>query len=116
MLHVTLLDGTQIEVSRQDAREVVPYAQVFASGWLRAPVEGLYCYRGAVVPVLGPLPPAGGAGAYLLVMRDHAQVIQGLPLFAEDLPASQSTSARNSAGGETTSILNELDELLKAAS
>lgn len=85
MIRITLMDGSVHEISRSDARGIVPFAHVFSSPLLRAPIEGVICHKGKPLPILGPMPAASDLEgsvekrAWILLMGDHAQVIRGLP-------------------------------------
>lgn len=83
------MDGSTCEINRADARGLVPYARVFASPLLRAPIEGVLCHKGKPLPVLGPLPSADEISRdinnrpWIVIFEDHAQVIRGLPDFGD---------------------------------
>jgi hypothetical protein len=120
MIRTTLMDGTIQEFPREEAIELVPYHGVFASSMLKAPLEGLALYRGKLTPVLGPLPSDSEANApaetraWLLVLKGCAQVIRGLPEFAEEAGAEVVPFPRGAAADESQQLLADLDELLKS--
>jgi len=119
MIRITLMDGSQLEIPREEAVELLPYRNVFQSKLLKDPVDGLVCHRGKLVPVLGPLPEFAGAKsvdkrAWLLLMKGCAQVVQGLPEFLEAQDTSNVLPFR-SVSHDDNDALSELDELLKMA-
>src|SRR5687768_14387944 len=89
MIRITLIDGTTTEIARSEARAVLPFAHVFSSSQLRAPIEGIICHKGKPLPILGPMPSAADFKGdmdhrpWLLILKDHAQVIRGLPDFGK---------------------------------
>jgi len=113
MIRMTLIDGSTLEIAREEALELMPYRALFTSPMLKAPLEGLVVYRGELIPVLGPLPPPGAASRYaseqawVLLMKDCAQVIRGLPEF----PAHENSDRQD----PTPALLSEIDRLIKAA-
>lgn len=125
MIRITLMDGTQLEIPREEALELLPYQNVFRNPNLKAPVDGLFSYRGKLTPVLGPLPAGHVATSldgrpWLLLMKGCAQAIQGLPDFVEaEASASTPTNVipfETQAGkDEEKELLSELDDLLKTA-
>ncbi len=117
-IRITLMDGTQTEVPREEALELLPYKNVFANPNLKDPVEGIFSHRGKMLPVLGPLPVAPFAGhidgrPWLLLMKDCAQAIQGLPEFLE--AETTEVIPLHADKEEENQLLDELDELLKIA-
>ncbi len=83
------MDGSRLEIPREEAVELIPYRHVFTSPHLQAPIEGLICHRGNLIAILGPLPPTGfptgsvDACPWILLLRNGAQVVLGLPIFEE---------------------------------
>lgn len=119
MIRITLMDGSQLEIPREEAVELLPYRNVFRSELLKDPVDGLVCHRGKLVPVLGPLPEFADAKsvdkkAWLLMMKGCAQVVQGLPEFLEAQQTSNVLPFR-SMSHDNSDALSELDDLLKTA-
>lgn len=113
------MDGTQLEIPREEAVELLPYQHVLRSSHLKDPVDGLVCHRGKVIPVLGPMPELVDVKnidkrPWLLLMKGCAQVVQGLPDFLEANEASNVLPFRSSAE-VNEEALSELDELLKSA-
>lgn len=114
-----LMDGSHLEIPREEALELLPFRKnILISPHLKSPAEGLLCYRGKLVPVLGPLPEPGAGGSvddrpWILLMNGRAQVIQGLPDFQEG--ESKTVESITSLEDEESALLSELDELLKAA-
>lgn len=118
MIRITLIDGSQLEIPREEALELVPYRHVLVSAHLKSPAEGLLCHRGKLIPVLGPLPDSNDGKsvdkrAWILLIKGCAQVIQGLPNFQEAGEASVHEFPTSTA--EENEALSELDELLKSA-
>lgn len=124
------MDGSQQEIERSEANAVVAYRNVFQSPCLQAPVEGVVCHRGKLVPVFGPMPRESHMAnpaetrPWLLLMKDHAQVIQGFPRFPEDAIAEDSppqlmplteTKTDHEEMQEEDALLAEIEELLKSA-
>lgn len=120
MIQAKLIDGTTIEVAREDACEFLPYQGLFFSPMLRAPVEAVLCHRGKAIPVLGPLPDAALLAKpalerpWLLVLKGYAQVVVGLPVFGDEA-ASHNVIPFSTAQNDSDKLLDELDELLKTA-
>jgi hypothetical protein len=119
MIRITLMDGRQVEVSREEALEILPYRHVFRSSHLKDPVAGIYCHHGKIIPVLGPLPDSAEGKTvdekpWLLLMNGHAQVVRGLPEFSEAGAIAEATPFMISQD-EETSLLSELDDLVKSA-
>jgi hypothetical protein len=92
MIRIKLMDGRSLEIPREEACELLPYSGAFASVLFKAPIAALYPYRGKLVPLLGPLPtfPTGQLPAekraWILILRESAQVIYGFPEFEEAVP------------------------------
>jgi hypothetical protein len=113
MIRMKLMDGSTLEISREEALELLPYRAMFTSPMLKAPLEGLVVYRGGLVPVLGPLPDSAPVSnhaseqAWVLLMKGCAQVIRGLPEFTDE--------RAQEAGDLTPALLEEIDQLIKAA-
>jgi hypothetical protein len=117
MIRITLMDGNQLEIPREEAVELLPYQNVLRSSHLKDPVDGLISYRGKLVPVLGPMPETADVKdidrrPWLLLMKGCAQVVQGLPIFSEAVEGSNVIPFRSSAEAKDEA-LDELDELLK---
>jgi chemotaxis signal transduction protein len=120
MIQAKLIDGSVIELAREDAFELLPFENIFRSPKLRPPMEGLLCHRGRIMPVLGPMPAPEAMDKtvnerpWLLLLKGYAQVVQGLPVFDDD---AQSQQVAHLAKPQETAaaLLNELDELVKAA-
>lgn len=117
-IRITLMDGNQLEIPREEALEFLPYGQVFTNPNLKAPVDGIFCHRGKLLPVLGPLPEGPLAKSlegrpWLLLMKGCAQAIQGLPEFLETAPSN--VIPLHASREEESQLLSELDDLLKAA-
>lgn len=114
MIRITLMDGSQIEIPREDALEIIPYRHVFSHQMLKSPVEGLLAHHGKLVPVLGPMPKSFDKTTsvdnrpWLLLMKGCAQVIRGLPTFQEAAVVSMQQDLDQS-------LIDEVDELLKSA-
>lgn len=118
MILITLMDGSQVEIPREEALELVPYKNVLRNPNLKAPVDGIFCHRGKVIPVLGPLPEGPLASSidgrpWLLLMKGCAQAIQGLPEFLENAPSNVVPFTTEKS--EESELLSELDDLLKSA-
>jgi hypothetical protein len=114
MIRMKLMDGSTLEIAREEALELMPYRALFTSPMLKAPVEGLVVYRGKLIPVLGPLPlpeigssPYADNQAWVMLMKGCAQVIRGLPEFP--------SIATSDTQDLTPALLEEIDEILKAA-
>gem|GEM_PF-7123968 len=119
MIRITLMDGSQLEIPREEAIELLPYQNVLRSSHFKDPVDGLVCHRGKMVPVLGPMPELVDVKSidkrpWLLLMKGCAQVVQGLPDFLEANEASNVLPFRASTDG-SDEALSELDEILKSA-
>lgn len=113
------MDGSQLEIPREEAVELLPYQNVFQSKHLKDPVDGLVSHRGKLVPVLGPMPEFADAKnvdkrPWLLLMKGCAQVILGLPAFLEAQESSNVLQFQTRAE-QKDDALSELDELLKSA-
>lgn len=101
------MDGSISEISRGDARGLVPFEHVFTSPFLKTPIEGIVCHKGVPLPVLGPMPKDSDLGAamnerpWIIVFEDHAQVIRGMPDFGDAvnnvLPIGEKPKALKSA-------------------
>jgi hypothetical protein len=119
MIRLTLMNGAQIVVPREDALELLPYEGVFSNPQIKAPVDGVMCHRGKIIPVLGPLPSAPFGKSleerpWLLRMNGYAQAIQGLPEFEENTISKVAPPLESEKTFENQ-LLNELDDLLKTA-
>ena len=124
-IRITLMDGNQIDIPREEALEILPYRHVFSNPNLKSPVDGIFCHRGKVVPVLGPLPVAPYGKSldgrpWLLLMKGCAQAIQGLPEFREtetngEMPSNVIPFETQAERREEEALLSELDDLLKTA-
>lgn len=74
-----------LTVSAANAKEIIPYQSIMASPHIKKPYCGLLYYRGDVIPVTGPLPSVWekstsyDAVPWIIVFKDHARVILGLP-------------------------------------
>lgn len=117
-IRITLMDGNQIDIPREEALELLPYRHVLSNPNLKSPVDGVFCHRGKVVPVLGPLPVEPFAKSidgrpWLLLMKGCAQAIQGLPEFEERAPSN--VVPLRAEQDEESQLLDELDDLLKTA-
>ena len=83
------VEGESQEIDAQNVREVIPYQGVFTSPFIKKPYEGAVAYKGEILPVIGPMAylwnPAGPfeERPWLLIFKDHAQVIEGLPEVME---------------------------------
>ena len=120
MIRLTLLDGKVIEIPRDQALELLPYRGVFRSPMLRSPIEGLFTFKGKVVPLLGPLPddalhsrPPAEERPWILLMKGCAQAVKGLPEFRE--AANPDNVIPFGGKDDESSLLQELDELIKSA-
>jgi len=107
MIRAKLMDGQILEIAREEAIELLPYRAIFTSPLMKAPLEGVLLHRGALLPLLGPLPstqssprPAADEQAWVLLMKGCAQVIKGLPEFLE-------AAAEENSDAELDAILNE---------
>jgi chemotaxis signal transduction protein len=120
MVRLTLMDGSLLEIQREEALEILPYGHVFSGPMLKDPIEGLFIYRGKVIPVLGPLPKSvdltvpAEERPWILLLKGCAQVIRGMPEFEEAAP-SNVIPLTNGSGEESSDLLEELDLLLKSA-
>lgn len=78
-----------IKIDANLAAEVIPYQYVMTSPHINKPYEGILYYKGKILPVTGPLPAVWEKSAsydeipWILVCKDHARVILGLPTFDE---------------------------------
>jgi hypothetical protein len=113
MIRITLMDGSSVEMPREQAKGLLPFAGVFASPLLRAPIEGVICHQGKPMPLLGPLPLSQddlpvNERAWILLLADHAQVIRGLPNFGAKARASETDE-------EEDPLLKEFETLLETA-
>jgi len=111
------MDGKQLEIPREEALELLPYRHVFRSRQLKEPIAGVFCHRGKMIPVLGPLPEdTSGLSVderpWILLMKSYAQAVRGLPEFLEAESVAASTTTDETS--ENT-LMSELDEILKAA-
>lgn len=117
MLRITLMDDSVIEIPREEAIELLPYGQVFATKLLKSPIEAVLTYRGKIVPVLGPLPEpeewdnSVDERPWILLLKGCAQVVRGLPDF-QDVSEVRRLPEHEEGQSE---LLGELEDLLKSA-
>ena len=103
----------------QEAQELLPYRHVLRSTVFKKPIEGILIYRGNPVPVLGPMPQEGAETLdvdqrpWILVVKNCAQVVRGLPSLEEAV--SGNVIPMNANKDEENHLLEEIDELLKGA-
>src|SRR4051812_21295580 len=112
MIRITLMDGSLQEIPREEALEILTYRHVLQNKFLKAPIEGLIVHRGKVIPVMGPLPQPGDETnefeirPWILLTKDRAQVILGMPDFQEK---SIAQNAPEQDKEDEEKILSELD-------
>lgn len=88
-LRILTVEGESSEISAEEVREIVPFQSIFLSSHLKKPYVGAIVYHGNILPVLGPVPHLWNSnGSYeerpwLLVLKEHACVIHGLPQILE---------------------------------
>ncbi|MGZ3651724.1 MAG: hypothetical protein ACXVB9_10420 [Bdellovibrionota bacterium] len=119
MIRIKLMDGSHLEIPREEAIELFPYRGIFSSPMLKAPLDGIFVHRGKIVPVLGPLPTEAPQGSseerpWILLMKGCAQVIRGLPEFDESI-GGENVLPFAGPQPESPGLLQELDDLLKGA-
>lgn len=115
MVRIQLMDGSALEIQREEALELIPYSRLFSHPLLKHPVDALLAHRGQLIPVLGPLPSSGeeqksvDERPWILLLKGCAQVIRGLPQFAEE----SSAQVVKLPSAEQSALLDELDSILK---
>ena len=88
-LRIHTVEGEHRELESSEICEVIPYQNIFLSTHLKKPYEGAIVYRGKIIPVLGPVAHLWNSnGSYderpwILILKDHACIIQGLPEVLE---------------------------------
>lgn len=119
MIRIKLMDGTHMEIPREEALELLPYRGVLVSAMFKGPIEGLITHRGKVVPVLGPLPADPSPSApveqrpWILLLKGCAQAIWGTPEFLEE--ARSDVVPFPGARDAESELLREIDDLIKSA-
>lgn len=120
MIRIKLMDGSVLEIPREEALELLPYRGVNVSAMFKDPIEGLLIHRGKLIPVLGPMPTQISDNVpieqrpWLLLLRGCAQVILGLPQFDEAVKSEVVPFPGGTENAESGGLLQELDQLLKA--
>ena len=100
------------------AMEVIPYQYVMVSPHVKKPYEGILYYKGHILPVTGPVPSVWEKSAdydntpWILVCKDHARVILGLPYFED--AASAKINIKQEAQEKLEDALANEDDIEKA--
>lgn len=82
-------------IDTKEVMAILPFKGVLALSQVNAPYDGLFLFEGKIIPVMGPLPQEEITNSeqrpWILVCRDHAQVVAGLPeILDQELRSSQS--------------------------
>jgi hypothetical protein len=74
-------------ISTIEIREILAFSSYLASATLKDGIGGLLYYEGTILPIKGVVPSLWEATdnyderPWIMVLKDHAQVIYGLPQF-----------------------------------
>lgn len=131
MVRITLIDGSTQEIARDKARQVLPLPKLLRSPVLKKGISAVFCHRGKLVPVFGPIDGAR-ADDWLLLLDEGACLIRGLPVFPEDAQSAAPVLASATAGPAVAAVpppapeaeptdeeldaeLAEIEQMLKSA-